>query len=305
MKKWIVFFLIIDLLLVSTFCFLYINNLLPNLPEIINKIFNKKFVYNLNENFNIFFTKLRSLIANLYNNLFKNREELDSEAKDLKKEVTKEENKNNKEEEQKQIEDKTMGQKKIELEEIWQYHYGNYLCIFGLLKNMSNNYAATNVSLSYSLYDPEGYPILKTSKIVKFSYLLPEQSAPFSLITELSHDTDFKSYEIDSIRDTWVPFNFNKIPEFEVSNISLTYHNSRNMAKGFVRNISDKDFNNAKILISFYDDENSIIAVGSDYLLNLKVGENIPFIVDTKNLPCIQKKARSIELFLFPQFDEI
>ncbi|MFH1584026.1 MAG: hypothetical protein ABIA56_02770 [Actinomycetota bacterium] len=303
MKKWIFVFLIIDLFLVSIFCFLYFNNLLTNPPRIVNNLFNIKFFNNLKENFKNFSSKLSSSISNFYNNIFKNKEEPASEVKNPKKEVVKENQ--GTEEEKKQIESRVINKKEIELEEIWKYHYGNYFCIFGFLKNMSSDYAATNVSLSCSLYDSEGSTVLKTSESVKLQYILPEQSAPFSLITEISNDIHFESYEIDTIRCSWIPFDIEDTFEFDVSNIDLTYYNSHNLAKGFVKNISKKDLDSAKILVAFYDDKERIIAVGSDYLVNLKVGENIPFIVDTENLPYIQKKAKNIEVFLFPQFDEI
>jgi len=303
LKKWIIIFLIIDLLLVSIFCFLYLNNLLPNPPRIINNLFNIKFFNNLKENFKNFYSKLSSSISNFYNNIFKNKEEPASEVKNPKKEVSKENQ--GTEEEKKQIESKIINKKEIELEEIWKYHYGNYFCIFGFLKNMSSDYAATNVSLSCSLYDSEGSTVLKTSESVKLQYILPEQSAPFSLITEISNDIHFESYKIDTIRCSWIPFDIEDTFEFDVSSVDLTYYNSHNLAKGFVKNISKKDFDSAKILVAFYDVKERIIAVGSDYLVNLKVGENIPFIIDTENLPYIQKKAKNIEVFLFPQFDEI
>jgi len=303
LKKWIIVFLIIDLLLVSIFCFLYFNNLLTNPPRIINNLFNIKFFNNLKENFKNFSSKLSSSISNLYNNIFKNKEEPTSEVKNPKEEAAKENQST--EEEKKQIESKVINKKEIELEEIWKYYYGNYFCIFGFLKNMSSDYAATNVILSCSLYDSEGSTVLKTSESVKLQYILPEQSAPFSLITEISNDIHFESYKIDTIRCSWIPFDIEDTFEFDVSNIDLTYYNSHNLAKGFVKNISKKDLDSAKILVAFYDDKEKIIAVGSDYLVNLKVGENIPFIVDTENLPYIQKKAKNIEVFLFPQFDEI
>ncbi len=303
MKKWIIVFLIIDLLLVSIFCFLYFNNLLTNPPRIINNLSNVKFFNNLKENFKNFSSKLSSSISNFYNNIFKNKEEPASEVKNPKKEVAKENQST--EEEKKQIESKIINKKEIELEEIWKYHYGNYFCIFGFLKNMSSDYAATNVSLSYSLFDSEENTVLRTSKILKISYILPGQSAPFSLVTEISNDIHFESYEIDTIRCSWILFDIEDTFEFDVSNVDLTYYNSHNLVNGFVKNISEKDFYSAKILVAFYDEKERIIAVGSDYLVNLKVGENIPFIVDTENLPCIQKKAKNIEVFLFPQFNEI
>ena len=303
MKKWIIVFLIIDLLLVGIFCFLYFNNLLTSPPRIINNLFNIKFFNNLKENFKNFSSKLSSSISNLYNNIFKNKEEPTSEVKNPKEEVAKENQST--EEEKKQIESKVINKKEIELEKIWKYHYGNYFCIFGFLKNMSSNYVATNVGLSCSFYDSEGSAVLKTSQSVKLQYILPEQSAPFSLITEISNNTHFESFKIDTIRCYWIPFDIEDTFEFDVSNVDLTYYNSHNLAKGFVKNISKKDFDSAKILVAFYDDKEKIIAVSSDYLVNLKVGENIPFIVNTENLPYMQRKAKNIEVFLFPQFNEI
>jgi len=318
LKKWIIALLIIDLLLVSIFCFLYFNNLLPNPPRIINNLFNIKFFNNLKENIKIFFSKLLNLHLHLYSSIFKNREDSESKAKNSEvgvaskeenreQKITESEKRSGKEatEQSEESKEKTSDKKEIKLEKIWEHHSGNYFCIFGFLKNMSSDYAATNISLSYSLYDSEGSTVLKTSESVKLQYILPEQSAPFSLITEISNDIHFESYKIDTIRCSWIPFDIKKTFEFDVSNVDLTYYNSHNLAKGFVENIAGKDFYSAKILVAFYDEKERIIALGSDYLVNLKVGENIPFIVDTENLPCIQKKAKNIEVFLFPQFNEI
>jgi len=318
LKKWIIVFLIIDLFLVSIFCFLYFNNLLTNPPRIINNLFNIKFFNNLKENIKIFFSKSINLTLDLYSSIFKNREDSESKVKNSEVGVaSKEENREQKiaesekrsgkeaTEQSEESKEKTNNKKEIEIEKIWENRSGNYFCIFGLLKNMSSDYATTNVSLSCSLYDSEGSTVLKTSESLKLQYILPEQSAPFSLITEISNDINFESYEIDTIRCSWIPFDIEDTFEFDVSNVDLTYYNSHNLAKGFVKNISEKDFDSAKILVAFYDDKEKIIAVGSDYLVNMEVGENIPFVVDTDNLPYTQKKAFSIETFVFPQFDEI
>lgn len=318
MKKWIIIFLIIDLLLVSIFCFLYFNNLLPNPPGIINNLFNIKFFNNLKENIKIFFSKLLNLPLDLYNSIFKNREDSESKVKNSEVGVvSKEENREQKiaesekrsgkeaTEQSEESKEKTSDKKEIELEKIWEHNYGNYFCIFGFLKNMSSDYAATNVSLSCSLYDSEGSTVLITSESVKLQYILPEQSAPFSLITEIIKDIHFESYEINTIRCSWIPFDIEDTFEFDVSNVDLTYYNSHNLAKGFVKNISQDDFSRTKIVVVFYDDKDRIIAVGSDYLINLIVGESLPFIVDTVNLPYWQKRSSHIEVFIFPKFDEI
>lgn len=313
MKKWIIILLIIDLTLAAIIYFLYKNDLLRDPANIVKMILDIEFINNLKEKSKILYLDVKNFILNILNLKIKERSE--SKTSDFKADETvQEKDKNdkgvleknkNKEEATEQTEEELIDKKEIEIEKIWEHRSGNYFCIFGFLKNMSSNYAAKDVSLSYSLFDSEENTILRTSKIPKLSYILPEQSAPFSLITEISQDMKFKSYKIDLINTTWIPFDTNKIPNFEVSNVALTYHNSRNMAKCFVKNFSENDFSRTKIVVAFYDDKDRIIAVGSDYLINLIVGESLPFIVDTGNLPYWQKRSSHIEVFIFPKFDEI
>ncbi len=313
MKKWIIILLIIDLTLACIIYFLYINDLLQDPENIVKKILDIEFINNLKEKSKILYLDIKNFILNILN--LEIKESSESKTSDFKEDETAQEKDKNekgvieknktKEEATEQTEEELIDKKEIRVEKIWEHHFGNYFCIFGFLKNMSSNYAAKDVSLSYSLFDSEENTILRTSKIPKLSYILPEQSAPFSLITEISQDMKFKSYKIDLINATWIPFDTNKIPDFEVSNVALTYHNSRNMAKGFVKNVSENDFSITKILVAFYDDKDRIIAVGSDYLINLIVGESLPFTVDTGNLPYWQKRSSHIEVFIFPKFDEI
>lgn len=313
LKKLIIILLIIDLTLAYIIYFLYLNDLLQDPANILKKILDTEFINNLKEKSKILYLNIKNFILNILN--LKIKESSYSKTSDFKEDKTVKEKGGNekevieknktKEEDAEKTEEVLIDKKEIEIEKIWEHRSGNYFCIFGFLKNMSSNYAAKDISLSYLLFDSEENTILSSSKILKFSYILPKKSAPFSLITEISQDIKFKSYKIDLINAGWIPFDTNKFLNFEVSNVALTYHNSRNMAKGFVKNVSENDFSRTKILVAFYDDKDRVVAVGSDYLINLIVGESLPFIIDTGNLPYWQKRSSYIEVFIFPKFDEI